>query len=48
MIKINVGWFIGTFIAGLMAYKMWGITGLWFIIGLSLQTAGLYFTIGRK
>ena len=47
MIKLNLGWFIGTFIAALMAYKMWGMTGLWFTFGLSLQTSKMYLTIGR-
>jgi len=48
MIKLNLGWFIGTLIAGLMAYKMWGVTGLWFTTGLSLQTARIYLKIGRE
>lgn len=46
MIKINLGWFAGVFIAGLMAYKMWGNHGLWFTLGLSLQTSKLYLKVG--
>lgn len=48
MIKINLGWFLGTAFALYMSYRIWGSNGLWFTIGLSLQTSKLYLTLGRK